>query len=194
MRSPVKMKRWFSLIVLVLFAISAWGRVKREFASNDRHEENRGSSRSEKSNRTKPKRSPIDEGDIYSGLTSIGRGGYESPGGLRYRRGSEDGNRWKHVLRHAVNETNHPGKYGVFSGSNSEILALLDEAYALSQKRDRRVSTRKEGRRTIHDVDLGRTIGYVGGRWGRKRGTPKTSRVRLVLERDNEVITSYPVN
>ena len=205
MRSAVKVNRWFSVVILILFGISAWSRLKKEVTAPEapearKSERERGANRrstrpttNKKTNTAEAERQRT-SGDEYAGLREVGRGTYESPKGLRYRRGSEDGHRWKHVLRHATNEPDHPGKYGVFLGEPVEILALLDEAYVLSKNRGRQVQTRNERGRTIHDVDMGRKIGYIGGKWGRSRGTPSTSKVRLVLERDSDVITSYPVN
>ena len=43
-------------------------------------------------------------------------------------------------------------------------------------------------------VDMGRPIGYVGGRAGAAGGNPAVDYIRLVVENGNHVVTSYPVS
>lgn len=117
---------------------------------------------------------------------------FESPAGLRYRRGSVQGHRLKHVMAHASDQPKRAGPHGVFDADEpAEVFALIDEAYEQAESGvDTR--TKREQDRTIHTIDLGRRIGFVGGQVGNARGRPAARRMRLVLEGVN-VITAYPV-
>jgi hypothetical protein len=95
-------------------------------------------------------------------------------------------------MRHAQDDPDRPGSHGVFDGGQSEILALLDEAWLLARDGGPDVRTQQEDRRTILTVDMRRRVGYVGGESGRRRGNPSASHVRLVLEGAN-VITAFPL-
>lgn len=125
-------------------------------------------------------------------LRDVGRGVKESPAGLRYAPGSQEGHRLDHVMRHAQDQPNRPGKHGVFEGDQREILTLIDEAYLAAKRGDRGVRRQRDGPRTIYTVDLQRRVGYVGGQVGRQRNHPAARGVRLVLEGSN-VISAYPV-
>jgi hypothetical protein len=126
------------------------------------------------------------------GLREIGGGALESAAGLRYRRGSAEGHRIDHVLRHAVDAPERP-VHGVYDGNRAEILALIDEAYTVAQQRGPPdVRAEREGQRTIYTVNLRRRIGYLGGREGARRGRPGLTHLRLVLE-GHDVITAFPV-
>ncbi len=125
-------------------------------------------------------------------LREVGPDVYESPAGLRYRRGSIHGHRLKHVLAHAQDKPNRPGQHGVFDTQDvGQIVQLLDEAYQLAQA-GKQTRTVRESPRTIHTVNLGRRIGYIGGESGSRRSHPAASHLRLVLEKQN-VITAFPV-
>jgi hypothetical protein len=125
-------------------------------------------------------------------LRDVGGGVKESPAGLRYGPGSLEGHRWKHVLRHAVDQPNRPGPHGVFDDDPARIVTVIDEAYELAKEGSRRVRQKRDGPRTIFTVDMGRRIGYVGGQTGGRQGHPPATGVRLVLEGRN-VISAYPV-
>lgn len=125
---------------------------------------------------------------------TIPRGGepYHSPAGLVYTRGSAQGHRLRHVLEHAADVPDRPGSHGVFQSNDlSEIVALIDEAYERSRQ-GRGVQRREEEGRTVLTVDMGRTVGYIGGQSGNRRGRPKAKYLRLVLD-DSRVITAYPI-
>jgi hypothetical protein len=117
---------------------------------------------------------------------------FESPAGLRYGPGSEEGHRLKHLMRHSRDDPGRPGPHGVFDGGQSRILALLDEAWLVSKEGGRNVRAQQEDRRTILTINMGRRIGYVGGESGRRQGNPAASHVRLVVEGVN-VITAFPL-
>lgn len=125
-------------------------------------------------------------------LKDRGREVYETPAGLRYTRGSQHGHRLKHVMAHAEDDPDRPGQHGVFGSSDpAEVIALVDEAYeqALTGKR---TATKREGERTVYEVDLGRKIGYIGGQSGNRRNRPPARHLRLVVQGKN-FITAFPV-
>lgn len=124
-------------------------------------------------------------------LNEIRANVFESTAGLVYRSGSEDGHRLEHVLQHAADNPDKP-KHGVFEGDRETILALIDEAYQMSQKGGSDVRSQDQNDRTVITVNLRRRIGYAGGEEGERLGHPACHYLRLVLENDVNVITAYP--
>jgi hypothetical protein len=124
-------------------------------------------------------------------LTDLGNGVQRSTAGLLYTPGSQEGHRLKHVMRHDDDQPSRPGLHGVFDGDADNLLAVIDEAYLLVKQNSPQVQSRREGIRIVHEVDLRRRIGFVGGQQGRRQGNPPATRVRLVLEEDR-VITAFP--
>jgi hypothetical protein len=124
-------------------------------------------------------------------LTDQGNGVLRSTAGLLYTPGSQEGHRLKHVLRHDNDQPSRPGPHGVFDGDADDLLAVIDEAYLLVKAGSPQIESRQEGQRMVHEVNLGRRIGFVGGQQGRRQGHPPATRVRLVLEEDR-VITAFP--
>lgn len=127
----------------------------------------------------------------YGILQSLGRDNYMSPAGLRYTPGSQEGHRLKHLERHTKDQPTRPGKHGVFDGGMEKTLQVLDQAYERAKKKQKTVTSQDRGR-TIHTVDMGRRIGFIGGRDGNRMRKPMARRVRIVLE-GNRVITAYPL-
>lgn len=130
--------------------------------------------------------------DLSGLLEGERRGAYRSPAGLLYTKGSQQGHRLSHLMTHARDLPNRDGRHGVFDSEEpSAIVELVDEAYrqALSgEATDREV----EGQRVVYTVDLGRRIGYVGGRSGARKGNPPASHMRLVVQEDR-LITAFPL-
>ena len=124
-------------------------------------------------------------------LRDVGNRVKVSPAGLEYRSGSQEGHRLDHVLRHDNDMPDRPGKHGVFDGDQTDMLKVIDEAWKLVQKKSNAVRTSRERGREIHDVDLKRRIGYVGGQVGNDRGKPDATHIRLIVE-GASVITAYP--
>jgi hypothetical protein len=124
-------------------------------------------------------------------LEELDGGIKRSTAGLLYTPGSQEGHRLEHVLRHDNDIPSRPGKHGVFDGDDSDLLAVIDEAYLLVREGSPRVQSQREGRRTVHNVDIGRRIGFVGGQDGARDGNPSATHVRLVLEEDR-LITAFP--
>lgn len=134
-----------------------------------------------------------DDSSGWSGLTEVRPNVFVSPAGLEYGEGSAEGHRLSHLMRHAEDSPGRP-IHGVFEGSREEILALLDEVWQTAQSRGPPdVEREVQGGRTVYTVNVGRKIGYVGGRSGSRRGFPPCRAVKLVLE-GTAVITAYPVD
>lgn len=127
-------------------------------------------------------------------LRDLGGKVWESAAGLKYGPGSQEKHRILHVMKHAKDEPDRPGKHGVFAGEGvrKNVLALIDEAYLKALAGGKKVDKKNKGARVVYTVDMGRPIGYVGGRVGNQQGKPRTYKVRLVLEGTN-VITAFPL-
>lgn len=127
-------------------------------------------------------------------LRGLGGKVWESAAGLRYGPGSREKHRLLHIMRHAEDQPNRPGKHGVFSGEGErkKVLAVIDEAYLKALKGGKKVERKKEGNRTVYTIDMDRRIGFVGGQVGNKQGKPSAYKIRLVLEGTN-VITAFPL-
>ncbi|MEW4530147.1 hypothetical protein [Maioricimonas sp. JC845] len=125
-------------------------------------------------------------------LTELPGGTLQSPAGLLYERGSAEGHRLDHVLRHSEDMPSRP-IHGVFDGGRDEIVAVIDEAWQKAQTRGPPTAvTEQQGDRTVYTVDLERRIGYIGGRAGQRQNHPPARHLKLVLE-DRSVITAYPL-
>jgi len=131
-------------------------------------------------------------GDLQKILRSNSRAVYQSPAGLRYTRGSQQGHRLKHLMAHTRDQPDRPGQHGVFDSADpAEVVALVDEAYLQAQTgRDTR--TQREEERIVYDVNLRRRIGYIGGTSGNRKNHPAAKHLRLVVEGDR-LITAFPV-
>lgn len=123
-------------------------------------------------------------------LTTTPSGDFKSTAGLIYGRGSREGTRLKHVMRHAEDDLSKP-IHGVFDGTQNEILALIDQAYLLAKKGSKNVTSSKQRDRTVYTIYFSKRIGYVGGQKGKQKTNPICKELRLVLEGDR-VITAYP--
>lgn len=124
-------------------------------------------------------------------LRKLAGGELISTAGLRYTRGSAEGHRLLHVLRHGKDDPDRP-VHGVFEGTQQEIVALIDEAYLKTKGNNRDVKRSRERDRTVYTIAMGRRIGYLGGQVGRRKRNPPLRHIRLVLE-GNRVITAYPL-
>lgn len=116
---------------------------------------------------------------------------FRSTAGLVYVRGSEDGHRLKHVLKHAEDNLDKP-VHGVFDGDRDQILAWIDIAYTKGKQGGKGVRVEKQSGRVVYTVDLGEKIGVVGGQVGDRKGNPPCRFLRLVVQNGNEVVTAYP--
>jgi len=77
------------------------------------------------------------------------------------------------------------GSHGVFAGGRDAVIATIDEAYRLAQAGGSELKVTQQGARTIYTVEMGRTVGYVGGQAGAAMGHPAASQMQLVLEGRN---------
>ncbi len=116
-------------------------------------------------------------------------GSYLSPGGLLYQTELGYGNRAAHVLDH-FDESAEKSSQGVFTVSKDEVFPMIDDAYAQIVAEPDRFHAEDQGKRQVYDVPMGREIGYVGGQEG---SNDKVSTLRVVLQNENEVVTSFPV-
>lgn len=124
-------------------------------------------------------------------LEEVGPDRFRSPAGLMYNRGSEEGHRLKHLARHLEDQPTRPGSHGVFSGDLTQALKWIDEAYQKAKKGDRAARTHKDGESTVYEVTFEKSIGYIGGSDGKRKGNPSTKRLRIVVIGQN-VITAFP--
>lgn len=195
-----------SVVVVLVLAAAWWSRdVPPESGSSAPRESGLSATNattpppraSETPSETAPSSHSADEPDEsdsthWPGLTEIQPNVFVSPAGLEYREGSAEGHRLTHLMRHAEDDPDRP-IHGVFDGTRDEILALLDEVWQSAQTRGPpHVDREQQGRRTVYTVQLGRKIGFVGGKSGARRGYPPCQGVKLVVEGD-DVITAYPV-
>lgn len=128
---------------------------------------------------------------LYGILREVSRDRYISPAGLQYTPGSAEGHRLEHLRRHTKDDPGRPGKHGVFDGNMEGALKTIDAAYGRA-KQGQRTTKQVDDGRTIYTVDMGRRVGFVGGREGGRKRNPMARRVRLVLE-GTRVITAYPL-
>ena len=127
----------------------------------------------------------------YGLLQEFAKDQFRSPAGLVYAPGSAQGHRLEHLRRHTKDQPTRPGNHGVFDGDMPGALKTIDLAYTRA-KQGQRTTQKIDRNRTVYTVDMGKRVGFVGGREGGRRQNPMTRRVRLVVE-GNRVITAYPM-
>ncbi|EMB13535.1 hypothetical protein [Rhodopirellula europaea] len=136
--------------------------------------------------------SNADKSDLeYGLLREISPDRFLSPAGVLYTPGSAEGHRLEHLRRHTEDQPNRSGKHGVFDGDMEGALVTIDKAYEKAQA-NQRTTKEVDGKRTIYTVDMGKRVGFVGGRDGQRSRNPMARRVRLVLE-GNRLITAFPL-
>jgi len=116
---------------------------------------------------------------------------FVSPEGLVYTPGSEEGHRLRHIEKHLQDEPGRPGRHGVFHGTLDEVLRRIDQAYRMGREKNPSVRIREEDGRKVYEATFEKTIGYIGGRDGKRSGNPATKRMRMVLD-GQRVITAFP--
>ena len=142
---------------------------------------------------TKPNDSP-DEKDsypLYGFLSDLGRNRYESPAGLVYGTGSEEGHRLKHLARHLEDQPNRPGSHGVFKGDMRDFLVVIDDAYTRAKKGAKGTTKKEDEGSVVYEVAFEKPIGFIGGEAGGKKKKPAAKKIRLVV-RGSNVITAFP--
>ena len=128
----------------------------------------------------------------YRILKPLGRDRYESPAGLIYAPGSEEGHRLSHIARHLEDQPDRPGSHGVFDGDMAAFLVAIDDAYKRARGHAKGTKSRLEDGMTIYEAPFDQTIGYLGGTEGARKKNPKLKKLRLVL-RDRNLITAFPI-
>ena len=142
---------------------------------------------------TKPK-SNLEEDDsdpLYGFLTEIGRSRYESPAGLVYGPGSEEGHRLKHIAKHLEDQPNRPGSHGVFRGDMKAFLIEIDDAYTRAKKGAKGTTKKDDDGSVVYEVTFEKPIGFIGGEAGGRKKNPAAKKIRLVV-RGSNVITAFP--
>jgi hypothetical protein len=125
-------------------------------------------------------------------LKPLGRDRYESPAGLIYTPGSEEGHRLKHIERHLSDQPNRPGSHGVFDGNMESFLTAIDDGYKRARGHAKGTKQREEEGMTVFEAPFDKPIGYLGGSEGARKGKPKLKRLRIVV-RDKNLITAFPI-
>ena len=141
---------------------------------------------------TKPKNDSDDDSDpLYGFLTEVGRNRYESPAGLVYGPGSEEGHRLKHIARHLEDQPNRPGSHGVFKGGMKAFLTTIDEGYARAKKGAKGTTKKEDDGSMVYEITFDKAIGFIGGEAGGRKKNPASKKLRLVV-RGSNVITAFP--
>ncbi len=128
---------------------------------------------------------------LYGFLQEVGRNRYESPAGLVYAPGSEEGHRLKHIARHLEDQPNRPGSHGVFKGGMKQFLTTIDQAYARAKAGDKGTTMSNDDGSMVYEVTFDKAIGFVGGEAGRRKKNPAAKKLKLVV-RGSNVITAFP--
>jgi hypothetical protein len=136
--------------------------------------------------------SPANQDLKFQFLKVVGRERYESPAGLLYNPGSEEGHRLKHIERHLSDQPNRPGSHGVFDGDMRAFLEAIDDTYKRARGHAKGTKLRNDDDATIYEAPFDRTLGFLGGVEGARRGHPKLKRMRIVV-RDKNLITAFPI-
>ena len=128
----------------------------------------------------------------YRILKPLGRDRYESPAGLIYAPGSEEGHRLSHIARHLEDQPDRPGSHGVFDGDMAAFLVAIDDAYKRARGHAKGTKSRLEDGMTVYEAPFDQAVGYLGGTEGARKKNPKLKKLRLVL-RDRNLITAFPI-
>ena len=154
-------------------------------------EDKRPSSPTKSTSRPKDNSSDDDSEPLYGFLTEVGRNRYESPAGLFYGPGSEEGHRLKHIARHLVDQPDRPGSHGVFKGGMKAFLVAIDDAYTRAKKGAKGTTKKEDDGSMVYEVTFEKAIGFIGGESGGRKKNPPTKKIRLVV-RGNNLTTAFP--
>ncbi len=128
---------------------------------------------------------------LYGFLTEVGSRRYESPAGLVYGPGSDEGHRLKHIARHLVDQPDRPGSHGVFKGGMKAFLVAIDDAYLRAKKGAKGTTKEEDYGSMVYVVTFEKTIGFIGGEEGGRKKNPATKKIQLVV-RGSNLITAFP--
>ncbi|MCF7960573.1 MAG: hypothetical protein K9M08_07505 [Pirellula sp.] len=132
-----------------------------------------------------------DSEKVHGFLTEIGRNRFESPAGLVYGPGSEEGHRLKHIERHLEDQPKRPGSHGVFEGDMHAFLVAIDDAYSRAKSGDKGTKKIQDEGSTIYEASFKKPIGFLGGQEGGRKRNPPLKQLRVVV-RGNSLITAFP--
>ena len=123
--------------------------------------------------------------------------GWVSPAGVEYEAYGYGHDTRPDVILEHLDDKPEMGIYGVFDGKEHP-LALIDEAFAKFRANPTGgtgIKVDSDAKRTMVTVDLGRDVGYVGGKAGRQQRKPASSLLQLILDPNagHRLITAYPV-
>ncbi|HYF68570.1 MAG TPA: RHS repeat-associated core domain-containing protein, partial [Ohtaekwangia sp.] len=112
---------------------------------------------------------------------------FHSASGLTFKFGSKHGNRLSHVMAHTSDNLTKDF-HGVFD-LGEDLVKTLDDAWDMVKKGGANVKDIGDG---SFIIDMGRKVGYEGG----KKGSGDVlKKIKIVVEKGTEnVITAYPVN
>jgi hypothetical protein len=132
-----------------------------------------------------------DSEKVHGFLTEIGRNRFESPAGLVYGPGSEEGHRLKHIERHLEDQPKRPGSHGVFEGDMHAFLVAIDDAYSRAKSGGKGTKKIQDEGSTIYEASFKKPIGFLGGQEGGRKRNPPLKQLRVVV-RGNSLITAFP--
>jgi hypothetical protein len=124
-------------------------------------------------------------------LKEVGKNRFESPAGLIYKPGSEEGHRLKHIERHLKDIPDRPGSHGVFDGSMVEFLIAIDDAVTRAKRKLKGTSMEEDDGAMVYEAAFDKPIGFLGGETGKRKKNPKVKKMRVVVQ-DDAVITAFP--
>jgi hypothetical protein len=124
-------------------------------------------------------------------LKEVGKNRFESPAGLIYKPGSEEGHRLKHIERHLKDIPDRPGSHGVFDGSMVEFLIAIDDAVTRAKRKLKGTSMEEDDGAMVYEAAFDKPIGFLGGETGKRKKNPKVKKMRVVIQ-DDAVITAFP--
>jgi hypothetical protein len=148
-----------------------------------------GSEASKTSGSATKSKSPSQSVEDY--LKQVGKNRFESPAGLIYKPGSEEGHRLKHIERHLKDIPDRPGSHGVFDGSMVEFLMAIDDAVTRAKRKLKGTSMEEDDGAMVYEASFDKPIGFLGGETGKRKKNPKVKKMRVVIQ-DDAVITAFP--
>jgi hypothetical protein len=140
--------------------------------------------------KTPEKKSPPQSVEDY--LTEVGKNRFESPAGLIYKPGSEEGHRLKHIERHLSDMPDRPGSHGVFDGSMVEFLIAIDDTVTRAKQKLKGTSMKEDDGDIAYEAGFDKPIGFLGGETGKRKKNPKVRKMKVIV-RDDAVITAFPL-
>ncbi len=98
------------------------------------------------------------------------------------------------VMARTVDNPEADRFHTVFAGGRDGAVATINEAWDKVRSGSGEFEERpgREAGTTVYRVDLGRDVGFVGGREGREQGNPTANGVDLVV-RGRQLIAAYPI-